>query len=362
MKKILILLIGLFLAFTGSSQPCLPQGITFSTQSQIDNFQIDYPGCTQIQGRVEIQGSGITNLNGLNVLTSVGADLVIDQNSVLTDLTGLNGLLTIGGNLKICANDVLKNLSGLNSLTSINGNLMIWSNALLDSITGLENLTFIAGGLDIGIEGQSHPFGNPSLVSLSGLKALTASGWDLYISLNNSLINLTGLENLTSIGRGIIIEGNLVLNTLTGLDNINAATIKSLGIQYNISLSNCAVQSICDYLANPNGPIIIQNNATGCNSQAEVDTACQYLSVGNLVCEDTFSIYPNPTSDFITIEISTIQTQIHLSIMNLNCQQLITRQISEPKTQIDISNLPSGVYFVRLTGEKIVQVGKFIKQ
>ena len=43
-------------------------------------------------------------------------------------------------------------------------------------------------------------------------------------------------------------------------------------------------------------------------------------------------------------------------------QQLITRQITEPKTQIDISNLPSGVYFVRLAGERMVKVGKFIKQ
>jgi hypothetical protein len=75
--------------------------------------------------------------------------------------------------------------------------------------------------------------------------------------------------------------------------------------------------------------------------------------------ENHLNIYPNPTSNQITIE-STVQGL--LSILNLSDQQLITRQITEPKTQIDISNLPSGVYFVQLTNGKTVQVGKIIKQ
>jgi hypothetical protein len=42
-------------------------------------------------------------------------------------------------------------------------------------------------------------------------------------------------------------------------------------------------------------------------------------------------------------------------------QQLVTRQITHPKTQIDISNLPSGVYFVRLTSDRTAEVVKFVK-
>ena len=78
--------------------------------------------------------------------------------------------------------------------------------------------------------------------------------------------------------------------------------------------------------------------------------------------ESGFIIYPCPAADLITIESITIATQSHLSIVNLNGQQLITRQITKPKTQIDISNLPSGVYFVRLTNDKTVEVGKFVKR
>jgi hypothetical protein len=60
-----------------AAQGCLPEGITFTTQNQINSFQVDYPGCTEIIGPVRIQGNDIINLGGLNVLTSLGHDLSI---------------------------------------------------------------------------------------------------------------------------------------------------------------------------------------------------------------------------------------------------------------------------------------------
>jgi len=71
--------------------------------------------------------------------------------------------------------------------------------------------------------------------------------------------------------------------------------------------------------------------------------------------------YPNPVTDNVTIEISGESFCGNLAIVDIEGQKLISRQITEPKTQVDISNLPSGVYFVRVTGERTVQVGKFIK-
>ena len=78
--------------------------------------------------------------------------------------------------------------------------------------------------------------------------------------------------------------------------------------------------------------------------------------------ESKFSLYPNPATDKTTVELSLTPANSQLSMMNLNGQQLITHKIAEPRTQVDISSLPSGVYFVRLTREKTVQVGKFVKQ
>jgi len=117
--KNLVLLVGLSLLFhiTIFSQPCLPNGIVFSTQSQIDNFQTNYPNCTEIQGDVEIISvSDITNLTGLNVLTSIGGSLDIHYNSVLKSLAGLDNLTNIGGYLNIEYNDSLESLASLNNV------------------------------------------------------------------------------------------------------------------------------------------------------------------------------------------------------------------------------------------------------
>ena len=84
------------------------------------------------------------------------------------------------------------------------------------------------------------------------------------------------------------------------------------------------------------------------------------VGMGN-VNYNKVKVFPNPSFNKITIETTDVSGKSHLSILNLNGREIISRQISEPKIQLDISNLPSGVYFVRLTNDKTVEVGKFIK-
>ena len=357
MKKIYILLFVLLVSSSVMSQPCLPEGITFSTQAQIDNFQINHPNCTEIEGDVVISGDYITNLNGLSVLTSLGGWLYICNynNDFLANLTGLDNLTSIEGGLYIEGYNVLTSLTGLEGLTSIGQEFAIFYNASLASLTGLENLTSIGAGLYIE--------GNAALTSLTGLEGLNSIGEDFHIGDNTSLTSLTGLGNLTSIGGWFGIEGNAALTSLTGLDSIDAGSITNLYICYNESLSTCEVQSVCDYLANPNGTIEIHNNATACNSQAEVETACENASVDEFSQSKRLSIFPNPSSSQITIEPpTTLHKNTFMAIYNLSGQQLITRQITEPITVVDVSGLIAGIYFVKVWDDEKVMVGKIIKQ
>ena len=163
MKQALIVaFILVLIRMATTAQSCLPEGITFSTQAQIDNFQMNYPNCTEIGGFMRIMGADITNLNVLNVLTSVGGYLTIGENDSLTSLTGLEGLTSIGGGLIFQSNPALTSLTGLDNLTSIGSDLYIDNNDALTSLTGLDNLTSIGG--------------------------------DLYIDNNDALTSLTGLE------------------------------------------------------------------------------------------------------------------------------------------------------------------------
>jgi hypothetical protein len=120
MKNLLLLITAVLISIAAATaQSCLPEGITFSTQEQIDNFQTNYPGCTEIEGNVKIQGAGITNLNGLSVITSIGGFLFISNNLMLTDLIGLDNISAVGGNFRIENNNALTSLSGLESLNQI---------------------------------------------------------------------------------------------------------------------------------------------------------------------------------------------------------------------------------------------------
>jgi len=143
-----------------TKEACLPEGITFTTQAQIDSFAIIYPNCTEIEGDVLIggwNGSDITNLNGLIVLTS------------------------IGGNLEILGTSSLTSLTGLDNLTSIPGSLFIAGNAALTSLAGLDNIIAIGNYFQIFIVENGTVIGNSALISLSGLESLASIGGSALI-------------------------------------------------------------------------------------------------------------------------------------------------------------------------------------
>ena len=123
MKKLMMILVltaaGIRILF---AQGCLPEGITFHTQEEIDNFQANYPGCTEIEGCVfidDFRSGDITNLNGLNVVTYIGGYLIISNTLNLSNLSGLSNLSYIGtaemslASLTIESNSALNNLNGL---------------------------------------------------------------------------------------------------------------------------------------------------------------------------------------------------------------------------------------------------------
>lgn len=397
MKKLTLFLVVTFMyQVTVFSQSCLPAGITFDTQTQIDNFQTDYPSCSEIEGNVLIKNDDITNLIGLNVLTSIwgrlrfydcdvlssleglenitsiGGDLdIYGSSDLLTNLTGLDNLATIGGGLNINQTDALTSLTGLENVTTIQGYLQVSGNESLINLTGLDNLISVGENMWIGentvltnltgleslvaIE-EGFEIYTSSLTSLSGLENLSSIGGGFKISYSNSLSDLSALSNLTSIGGYLEIYDNANLSSLTGLDHIASGSITGLTISENASLAICHVQSVCDYLANPNGSIDISNNTAGCNSEPEVETACDNMSVPDASIESDIIFYPNPAYEKFIISSNDGVVINEVFIYNLIGQEFL--QLKKPVRIIDISKLHPGMYFV----EVLMNRGSVIKK
>lgn len=289
MKKLSFLTVFLIFFFISTySQSCLPEGITFDTQSQIDSFQINYPGCTEIEGFVNIGNSvpfppnyDINNLNGLSVLTSIGSSLAIVY--VFS----------------------MPSLSGLENLTSIGGGLIIVGNYYLSSLSALENVTSIEGELSI-------------------------------------------VDNTSFLG-------------LTGLDNIESYTISDLLITGNSSLSTCEVESVCAYLSSPNGDIIINSNANGCNSPEEVQDSCEAnaVNIDEQFIKHILILYPNPANKELNISAEGF-TIDEITIYTLTGQQVM--QERSVNGILDISRLQPGMYIVEVTVENVKLREKLIVQ
>ena len=73
-------------------------------------------------------------------------------------------------------------------------------------------------------------------------------------------------------------------------------------------------------------------------------------------------ISPNPSVKNISISTQFIIGITKLSIYNVSGEKVIERQLTNTETQIDISALPRGVYFVRVQDENIIETVKMIIQ
>ena len=176
------------------------------------------------------------------LLQAEGPAYIIDGDlqivgSDLSALVGLEGLQRVEGSVEIWFNEHLESLKGLESLTSVGAGLgsalapppgpypaagktvhvveglMIFRNEVLSNLEGLESLGFVGGGLSI--------VNNPSLTSLTSLKKLEKIAGSLDIWHNGVLETLAGLDHLLRVRDYLEVSGNGALSNIEGLRGVN---------------------------------------------------------------------------------------------------------------------------------------------
>lgn len=330
-------------------QSCLPDGITFTSQAQIDGFQSQYPGCTRIEGNVTISGIDITNLDGLSGLTSMDGEIFIWECDSLRALNGLEHLTHLGS-LQIYNAGSLKNLEALNKVTYIGGNLRLISLDSLEDLSGLRYLRSIDRDLiinDLPIETLS---GLDALESVGILGDYHQQGFEFEVFQNPSLASLQGLSNLNYVYGHISIRENPELRDLTGLENIDPDLVTSLIISDNHQLSGCAIEGICKMLDIDTIDAYLGNNATGCNSNDEVLAECSIIDAVRVDHEDRISVYPNPVNGLLFISAGNGIRIDEVAIYNLTGRKVMS--VRSPEQAMDISSLVHGIYFIEIVSDR----------
>ncbi|MBK8424865.1 MAG: T9SS type A sorting domain-containing protein [Lewinellaceae bacterium] len=330
-----ILFIAFFqVALTG--QTCLPAGITFTAQSQIDAFTMNYPGCRVVGGTVYIQGASIKNLDSLIHLERISGELYITGNDSLEHIRGLSNLQSVGLAMRVQNNPMLESLDGLEELTAVEGDfLYIGNNQQLRNIEGLERLDSVAGIFQV--------FGHDSITSLHGLEQLRWVGNTLAVFNNASLAVLDGLDGLEYVGNDLRIENNGLLHDLTALNH--AVDLNGpLVITGNPLLADCAVQAICEYLVTPASFVAISNNSNGCQSVEAVESACMSSTENDLV-RNAVRFFPNPTAGRLSFLPAGLQFE-SLRVRDV-AGKLVLSQLNAANT-LDLSALDAGFYWVEM--------------
>jgi Zn-dependent metalloprotease len=85
------------------------------------------------------------------------------------------------------------------------------------------------------------------------------------------------------------------------------------------------------------------------------------LSVGEVANESAFSVYPNPSKGNFSIKAARNLGDVSLTIFDINGRNLYTKNVNLAGTvNVDLDNLQSGLYILRVAGEDFVQSTKII--
>lgn len=87
-----------------------------------------------------------------------------------------------------------------------------------------------------------------------------------------------------------------------------------------------------------------------------------YLTTNNKrTSSSKFTIYPNPTTNFLTIEGSEISL-CYIKVMHLNGQEVLVKTMDGERKVLDVSALRAGMYFITIQSKDYMKTEKFIKR
>ncbi len=188
----------------------------------------------------------------------------------------------------------------------------------------------------------------------------TTNGGETWTSLQDVLANYMPSLYFTGMNIGYIVGGNWSPDAMPiFMGSVILKTIDG-GITWD-SLVNIASSKMLNsiFFTNSNTGFIVGSNGTILKTSNGGETTIQEnTKIQNI------NIYPNPANNNVFIEIPSnfLISKLILTISDINGRQIIEQQISFEKTEVNITNLPKGVYVVKVFNNNNVLVKKLVKQ
>lgn len=284
-----------------------------------------------------------TNSSGTEVLTSFdGCDSTVSINlNVIPTLTGsftstictgdsvfVNGMLYDAANST--GTEVFTSVDGCDSTVTVNLNV-------LPVATGSYSDTICTGDTVI-INGTIYDAANPT-----GTEVFTAAnGCDSTVSVS---LGIQSIDVSTSI-TGFTITANQAGATYQWVDCNNAN-------------APIAGETSSTYMATGNGDYAVMITLGACT---EMSNCVNVTGVNTTKIESDLncSIYPNPTTGQFTVALDVITTPTTIRVFDVLGQLVLTQEVQENKTQINLNNYSNGTYFIEVNNQKSVSVNKLI--
>ncbi len=203
-----------------------------------------------------------------------------------------------------------------------------------------------------------------------------------------------GYSNTDAFGGTAKISTTLTLNgPVTGSVTTNATGSGTLQLPNGITLNNClqiknelngvasftiifttltatlSTTSYNYYHASFKFPVLTVNTTAITTPTAAFNSKNTTVSINNDVfagineytIDNLVTVYPNPSTDYVTVSFNNNESS-EIEIYNQLGQVLIREKVSAYGKKIDISNLNSGVYFLRATVGNKTAIKKLIKE
>lgn len=83
----------------------------------------------------------------------------------------------------------------------------------------------------------------------------------------------------------------------------------------------------------------------------------------NELIDLNLAVYPNPTTDYLNVDLSSLNEEFNLRIFNISGQEIFgISENAKNLATIDVSSLDNGVYIIQISTEKEVYKSRFVKK